>query len=124
MSTSPRLTYNITEVSPLKEIPDRKETSISVQRPFSVLNDIFRRIPVVGSTLDSALQPLENVIFPGNAPVTKRGINYAALNEKKSQLGKAAMSPYLQMSATTPSPRPWGTWWASTSTLPRAPSHR
>ncbi|KID99006.1 hypothetical protein MAJ_05101, partial [Metarhizium majus ARSEF 297] len=82
MSTSTGLTYTVTEVSALQEIPDRKETSIPVQRPFSVFDDVVRHIPIVGHSLNFVIKGLENYIFPGNAPGKKGGINYARLNEK------------------------------------------
>lgn len=78
MSTFTPTTYTVIDVSALQEIPDRKETSIPVQRPFSVFDDVVRHTPL----LNFAIKRLENSIFPGNAPGTKGGINYASLNEK------------------------------------------
>lgn len=78
MSTFTPTTYTVTDVSALQEIPDRKETSIPVQRPFSVFDDVVRHTPF----LNFPIHLLENSVFPGNAPGTKGGINYARLNEK------------------------------------------
>ncbi|KAH0593135.1 hypothetical protein MHUMG1_09137 [Metarhizium humberi] len=87
MSTFTPTTYTVTDVSALQEIPDRKETSIPIQRPFSVFDDVSRLNEKITNhedgfepmssdvrhyTLTTTLETSVGIhVYPANKPATQ-----------------------------------------------------